>query len=44
MTLAANLDQIPKSIADPHRIGQVIDNLLSNAIKFTPEEARSSCA
>ena len=35
--LTAKLEQMPKSLGDPHRIGQVIDNLLSNAIKFTPE-------
>jgi signal transduction histidine kinase len=28
---------MPKSLGDPHRLGQVVDNLLSNAIKFTPE-------
>ena len=35
--LTAKLERMPKSLGDPHRLGQVIDNLLSNAIKFTPE-------
>ena len=35
--LASHLEKLPRSLGDPHRIGQVIDNLLSNAIKFTPE-------
>jgi len=37
VTLAAAIDPLPKSLGDPHRLGQVMDNLLSNAIKFTPE-------
>ncbi|MBI2087481.1 MAG: GAF domain-containing protein [Deltaproteobacteria bacterium] len=28
---------LPRVIADPRRLGQVLSNLLSNAIKFTPE-------
>jgi PAS domain S-box-containing protein len=36
--LTATLDPVPTSLADPHRLGQVVDNLLSNAIKFTPED------
>jgi signal transduction histidine kinase len=35
--LTAQLEQLPPTHADPHRLGQVVDNLLSNAIKFTPE-------
>jgi signal transduction histidine kinase len=30
-------DGLPKALADPDKITQVVDNLLSNAIKFTPE-------
>ena len=36
--LTATVEPMPMSLADPHRLGQVMDNLLSNAIKFTPEE------
>jgi signal transduction histidine kinase len=36
--LSAELAEMPPSLGDPHRLGQVIDNLLSNAIKFTPED------
>ena len=35
--LTTQLEKLPESFGDPHRLGQVIDNLLSNAIKFTPE-------
>jgi signal transduction histidine kinase len=31
---------LPKVLADPDKITQVLDNLLSNAIKFTPEGGR----
>jgi PAS domain S-box-containing protein len=37
VTLTAELAEMPRSLGDPHRLGQVVDNLLSNAIKFTPE-------
>jgi signal transduction histidine kinase len=30
-------DRLPKVLADPDKINQVVVNLLSNAIKFTPE-------
>ena len=33
-------DQLPKVLADPDKITQVLINLLSNAIKFTPESGR----
>jgi PAS domain S-box-containing protein len=36
--LTATVEPMPMSLADPHRLGQVVDNLLSNAIKFSPEE------
>jgi signal transduction histidine kinase len=29
-------DGLPQLLADPMRLGQVVDNLLSNAVKFTP--------
>ncbi|MSO40942.1 MAG: HAMP domain-containing histidine kinase [Solirubrobacterales bacterium] len=32
--------ELPKVMADPHRIGQVLSNLLTNANRYAPEKAR----
>ncbi|MEK6673456.1 MAG: HAMP domain-containing sensor histidine kinase [Nitrospirota bacterium] len=37
--LHADFDDVPETLFDSNRIGQVIDNLISNAIKFSPPSA-----
>ncbi|MBJ7457001.1 MAG: HAMP domain-containing histidine kinase, partial [Thermoleophilia bacterium] len=36
LRITRRLDPVPDTLADPARIGQLLDNLIANAVKYTP--------